>query len=478
MSRVLAKKESGKGHLETGAAEGGLVHLNVAAIAVHYLGHHGEADTLAGGAIGAHPALEDKPGFAGGDAGAVILHHDEQAALLTQHRHLDLADGKFAGVVEQVAHHLHQIALLAIEENIVIEAEVGLQLLVAIDLGQARQQLFDERHRLSALAGETLAAGDGTTQLVLDDLIHGGDLFIDVVVHCVAQLELLRRDLDKGQPSFQTVGQIVQGVLIALGLLALVFQQLVDGFGQRRQLPLVVLGERLPRAGTDLVYLPRHGAQGRETPEAGEQQQGAEQAVGEQGLANAPVEIVPGLGLVALGGIDHHHVVGRGAVAVVAQEAQAVDEVALAILDGVQLEEIVLIQSPKVLHQIPADGLLDGDHLGHVQAGPAQLSIGAADQGVEIGVDGIRGQAAEIRDGVGLRLLGGEQLGEVLLHADAGFLGLLLGVAEVEDIDGEGHDERDDQHGAHHQLEVQRAMDQCHGVQHGKGHQLQERLKM
>ena len=139
--------------------------------------------------------------------------------------------------------------------------------------------------------------------------------------------------------------------------------------------------------------------------EAGEQQQGAEQAVGEAGLANAPVEMVPGLGLVALGGIDHHHVVGRGAVAVVTQEAQAVDEVALAILDGVQLEEIVLIQAPKVLHQIPADGLAwDGDHLGHVQAGPAQLSIGAADQGCRDWGRWHPGSAAEIRDGVGLRL--------------------------------------------------------------------------
>lgn len=464
--------------MEAGAAEGRLIHPDLAAVAVHDFGDDGEPYPLARGAVGPDAALEDLLRLAGGDAGAVILHHDEQAVVLVADMDPDLADGELAGVVEQVAHQLHQIALLAVEEDIVIELEAGLQLLVAIDLGEAGQQFLDERYRLGALAREALSTRDGAAQLVLDDLVHGGDLFADVVMDVVAELELLGGDLDQGQPGLQTVGEIVERMLIALGLLALVFQQLVDGFGQRRQLPLVVLGERLPRAGTDLVYLPRHGAQGREAPEAGEQQQGAEQAVGEQGLANAPVEIVPGLGLVALGGIDHHHVVGRGAVAVVAQEAQAVDEVALAILDGVQLEEIVLIQAPKVLHQIPADGLLDGDYLGHVQAGPAQLSIGAADQGVEIGVDGIRGQAAEIRDGVRLRLLGGEQLGEVLLHADAGFLGLLLGVAEVEDIDGEGHDERDDQHGAQHQLEVLRATDQCHGVQHGKGHQLQERLKM
>ncbi len=78
----------------------------------------------------------------------------------------------------------------------------------------------------------------------------------------------------------------------------------------------------------------------------------------------------------------------------IAQETQAVDEVALAVLDGMQLEEIVLIQSPQVSHQIPADGLLDVDHLRHVEAGPAQHSVGAADQGIEIGIDGIRGELA------------------------------------------------------------------------------------
>lgn len=364
------------------------------------------------------------------------------------------------------------------KEDVVIKLEDGLQLLVAVDLGEAGQQLLDEGHRLCTLAGKAFSSGDGPAQLVLDDLIHGGDLLTDVVMDIVAELELLGGDLDECQPGFQAVGQIVQGVLITLGLLTFILQQLVDRLGQWRQLPLVVVGERLSGACADLVNLPRHGAQGRETPEAGEQQQGPEQAIREQRLTNAAVEILPGLGLVTLGGIDHDHVVGGGAVAMVAQEAQAVDEVALTILDGVQLEEIVLIQAAKVFHQIPADGPLHGDHLRHVQAGPAQLTIGAADQGVEIGVDGIRGDVAKIRDGMGIGLLGGEELGEILLHADAGLLRLLLGVAKIEDIDGEGHDERDDQHGAQHQLEVQRAADQLHGVQHETGHQLQERLKM
>ena len=78
----------------------------------------------------------------------------------------------------------------------------------------------------------------------------------------------------------------------------------------------------------------------------------------------------------------------------IAQEAQTVDEVALAILDGVELEEVVLIQPTQVLHQILTDGLLDRDHFRYMQAGPAQFSIGPADEGVEVGVDGIRGDVA------------------------------------------------------------------------------------
>ena len=464
--------------MEAGAAEGGLIHPDLAAVAVHDLGHHGEPYPLTGGAVGSDPALEDLLRLPGGDAGAVVLHHDEQTAALAADPDLDLADGELAGVVEQVAHQLHQITLFTVKEDIVIELETCLQLLVAVDLGEAGQQLLDERDGLGPLAGKTLATRDGPAQLVLDDLIHGGDLFADVVMDLVAEFELLGGDLDECKPCLQTVGEIIEGMLVALGLLALVLQQLVDRFCQRCQLPLVVAGQLFPRAGADLVDLSRHGSQGGEAPEAGEQQQGAQQAVGKQGLANAAVEVVAGLGLVALGGVDHHHVIGGGAVTVIAQEAQAVNKVALAILDGVQLEEIVLIQAAKVPHQVLADGLLDGDHLGHVQAGPAQRPVGAADQGVEIGVDGIRGEAAEIRDGVGLRLLGGEQLGEVLLHTDTGLLGLLLGVAKVEDIDREGHDERDDQHGAHHQFEMQRAADQFHGGQHDGAYQLQERLKM
>ena len=445
---------------------------------MHDFGDHRQPDPLTGGAVGAHPALEDLLRLARVDAGAVVLDLDPQPVEPAAHRHLDLADGELEGVVEQVAHQLHQVPLFAGEEDVVIELEAGLQLLVAIDLGEAGQQLLDEGHRLGALAGEALAAGDGAAQLVLDDLIHGQDLLIDVVVNVAPELDLLRRHLDQRQPGFQTVGQVVEGMLVALGLLALVLQQLVDRLGQRRQLPLIVVGERLPLAGPDLVDLARHGAQGAQAPEAGEQQQGAEQGVGEQGLADALVEVVAGLQQVALGGIDHHHVIGGGAVTVVAQEAQAVDEVALAVLDGEALEEVVLIQPAQVLHQIVADGVLDLDHLRHVQAGPAQLAVGPADQGVQVGVDGIRSEPAQIRAGLGVRHLGGEQLGEILLHAGAGLLGLLIGVAQIEDVDREGHDERDDQHGAQHQLDVQRAADEAHGARQTKAHQLHDRLKM
>ncbi len=127
------------------------------------------------------------------------------------------------------------------KEDIVVKLEAGLQLLVAIDLGEAGQQLLDEGNRFGALAREALSPGDGAAQLVLDDLIHGGDLFIDVVMDVVAELELLGGDLDERQPGFQAVGEIVEGVLVALGLLAFVLQQLVDRACQGGQLALVVV---------------------------------------------------------------------------------------------------------------------------------------------------------------------------------------------------------------------------------------------
>lgn len=239
--QVLTPALSGEGDVESRAAERGVIHPDLAAVAVHDFGHHGEANPLAGGAVSPHAALEDLLRFAGIDAGTVVFHHDEQAALPVADMNPDLADGEFAGVVQQVAHQLHQIALLAVKEDIVVKLEAGLQLLVAIDLGEAGQQLLDEGNRFGALAREALSPGDGAAQLVLDDLIHGGDLFIDVVMDVVAELELLGGDLDERQPGFQAVGEIVEGVLVALGLLAFVLQQLVDRACQGGQFALVVV---------------------------------------------------------------------------------------------------------------------------------------------------------------------------------------------------------------------------------------------
>ena len=67
-----------------------------------------------------------------------------------------------------------------------------------------------------------------------------------------------------------------------------------------------------------------------------------------------------------------------------------------------------------------------------MQAGlKPELSIGSGRSGCrEIGVDGIRGQAAEIRDGVRLRLFGGESLRGS--PACGCWLALFPGVAEAE----------------------------------------------
>ncbi len=50
---------SGEGHLESGSTEWGLIHPNVAAIAVYDFGHHREAYALTGGTVSPDSALED-----------------------------------------------------------------------------------------------------------------------------------------------------------------------------------------------------------------------------------------------------------------------------------------------------------------------------------------------------------------------------------------------------------------------------------
>ncbi len=196
-------------------------------------GHHRQSDALTRRAVSPYAALEDLLRFGRIDTRAIIFHFDTQSLEMATHRHLHFADGKFAGIVEQVTHQLHQVALFAVEESVIVELEVGLQLLVAIDLGQAGQQFFNQRYRLGTLAGKALAAGHGPSELILDHLIHGEDLLVDVVVDLPPQLHFAGGDLDQRQPGFKAVGEIVEGVLVALGLLAFVFQQLVDGVGQR-----------------------------------------------------------------------------------------------------------------------------------------------------------------------------------------------------------------------------------------------------
>ena len=160
--------------------------------------------------------------------------------------------------------------------------------------------------------------------------------------------------------------------------------------------------------------------------------------------------------MIAFGRVDHHHVVGGGAAAGIADKPQAVDEVALAVLDGVLLEEVVEIHPPQILHQIAANGLFGLDHLRHMEARPDQIAIGTADQGIEVAIPRTTGYPPQldVRPLV-IRLGGGKQLGQVLLHPGAGLLGLLLDVAKIEGVDGKPHDQRDDQQRAEQQFDVQ-----------------------
>lgn len=114
-----------------------------------------------------------------------------------------------------------------------------------------------------------------------------------------------------------------------------------------------------------------------------------------------------------------------------------------------------------------------------MEARPDQLAIGAADQGVEVAVTGIAGHPPQFDSGaLVVRLGGGEQLGQILLHPGTGLLGLLLDMAEVEGVDGKPHDQRDDQQRAEQQFDVQGAADHLDGARQMKLHQLHDRLKM
>ena len=116
----------------------------------------------------------------------------------------------------------------------------------------------------------------------------------------------------------------------------------------------------------------------------------------------------------------------------VAQEAQAVDEVALAILDGVQLGRNSPDPVPRYFIRSRQMVSLMVITSGHVQAGPAQLSIGQQIRVSRLGsmASGVSRLRSVMAWGSGC--LEENSLERFSLHADAGFLGLLLGVAEVE----------------------------------------------
>src|SRR3989475_2976111 len=110
-------------------------------------------------------------------AGAVVLDHHRQAAIVAAARYRDAATRPFAGIVHQVAEHFLEVLLLAAEY--VIGRDVDRELEVAIDV-EARQRALDRRHRWGhrhARARHVEGGGGASpSQVVIDLLSHRRDL--------------------------------------------------------------------------------------------------------------------------------------------------------------------------------------------------------------------------------------------------------------------------------------------------------------
>ena len=91
--------------------------------------------------------------------------------------------------------------------------------------------------------------------MVLDHVVHQGNLFIESLSCLGAELLILHGGLDQGQARLQAMGQIIHGVLVAAGLFALIIQQAVEGVGQRLQLLFIAVTQALFLLLTDGIEL-------------------------------------------------------------------------------------------------------------------------------------------------------------------------------------------------------------------------------
>src|SRR6185312_13623642 len=155
------------------------VNHQLAVVGVNDVLHDRQANAVALHAfVTAYAALQHLLQLVGGNPRAVVLDAQVQGSRLVAdrglglHRQQDAVPGPLERVVQQVAHQLEQVALLAVEHRTVLDVEFTQGVFRRVYLLQAAHQVFGmpgDRHR----AGESLASRRGRPrQLVGHQLIH------------------------------------------------------------------------------------------------------------------------------------------------------------------------------------------------------------------------------------------------------------------------------------------------------------------
>src|SRR5690348_13002588 len=245
------------------------------AIGMHDVLHDRQADTVAlHPLVAAHAALQHLLDLVRGDARAIVFHAQPQSGSLLPagiglhlHHQQHAVACPLERVLQQVAHQLQQVALLAVEHRALLDVEFAQHILGGVDLFQTLHQIFrvaGDRH----CAGKGLPAGrGGARQLVGNQFVHPPHL----VEHAAPLLRVvasrrLQLGADHCQRRLQAVRQVGQGVPVARALLALVGDERVDALGQAGEFQRVLAVQLFAVAALDPAHVAGHLAQRGQAP--------------------------------------------------------------------------------------------------------------------------------------------------------------------------------------------------------------------
>ncbi|MCY1418630.1 hypothetical protein D9M71_341930 [compost metagenome] len=213
--------------------------------------------------VQAFTALQDPRALIERDAWAIVFH----AYLDTiegMHADAHFAQAQSIGVLQKIAEHFQQGALLDRDQTLRRQIEGNLYLFVAIDLVQRIAKALQHRLQAYLMAHQAALAQAGALQLVTDLLAHALDLGLQ---HpgLIPLLRALRHafadPLQYRQWGFQAMGQIVEGIAITATLFALAVQQAVERAGQAQQFPWVLFTQAFAGSAFDLIQFLAQPAQ-------------------------------------------------------------------------------------------------------------------------------------------------------------------------------------------------------------------------